>query len=247
MSPATVSIHILSPDVRSVEDDALVLTDSERTRASQFHFREHAAYWMAFRAGLRRILGNAIQASPREVPLVVTEFGKPVLAPPFNHLHFSLSHCNDLALVALCEEGPIGCDLEPVSRAPDLLDCESTICHPTEIATLPVERETRGLRLLEIWTAKEALLKALGTGLSHPPETVRILTGADFSTATSDTPLSGIQNQIIRRLVHPLLTAYRSSLSAPSSVTRLEFIPPEGSTLDEHAVIAIPCSAKSDG
>jgi 4'-phosphopantetheinyl transferase len=148
-----------------------------------------------------------------------------VLAPPFDHLHFSLSHCNGLALVALCAEGPVGIDLEPISRAPDLSGCENSFCHPDEIAALPVEQSARCFQLLEIWTAKEALLKALGTGFLHPPETIRIQPEASRFNATCDEPLPGIASQIIQHLQHPALTAYCAALSIPASVSRIEIVP----------------------
>lgn len=222
MIPGTVSIHLVSPGAASREEDERVLTNPEKSRAASFRFPEDAARWTSFRAALRRILGEAIQVPPHEVPLVLTEFGKPVLAEPFACLHFSLSHCNDLALVALCADGPVGVDLEPLSRAPDLLGCETGFCHLEELASLPVDPSARARRLLEIWTAKEALLKALGTGFSHPPENVRIHFGASTLSAVSITPLPGMQDQVLRLLHHPALALHCASLSSPSSVSLVE-------------------------
>jgi 4'-phosphopantetheinyl transferase len=165
--------------------------------------------------------------APHDVPLVLTDSGKPVLAPPFDHLHFSLSHCNDLALVALCADGPVGIDLEPLSRASDLSGCENTFCHPDEIAALPMESSARCIRMLEIWTAKEALLKALGTGFLHPPETIRIHMEAPPFTAICDSPLPGIEGLTIHRLHQPSLAGYCATLSIPASVSRIEIIPCE--------------------
>ena len=227
MNPGSVIIHIVSPNVFSEEDDRAVLTDMETGRAASFRFPGDATRWIGFRAALRRILGAAVRMAPHDVPLVLTDSGKPVLAPPFDHLHFSLSHCNDLALVALCADGPVGIDLEPLSRASDLSGCEHTFCHPDEIAAQPLEPRARCIRMLEIWTAKEALLKALGTGFLHPPETIRIHMEATRFTATCDEPLPGIASQIIQRPHHPSIDAYCAALSIPASVSRIEIVPCE--------------------
>lgn len=247
MKPGTVTIHIVSAMVKPLESDKRLLSDDEVERAATFRFPSDATRWIGFRAALRRILGHAIQIPPADVPLALTGFGKPMLATPFEHLHFSLSHCSDLALIALCVDGPVGIDLEPSSRAPDLSGCEATFCHPVEIATLPVEQLARSLRLLEIWTAKEALLKALGTGFSHPPESVCIQMESSRFTATSETPLLGIENQILHRLRHPALANHCAALSVPESVSRIEIAQSEASTSVVHSVTTDLRSMKPDG
>ena len=86
-------------------------------------------------------------------------------------------------------------------------------------------RQARASQLLRIWTAKEAVLKALGTGLSHPPESVRICFLPARSTASSELPLAGIDSQRLHELDHPALAGHRAVVSAPRSVKRIE-IPP---------------------
>lgn len=238
MNPDSVIIHFLTAD-----EPAVFLTDAEALRAASFRFPQDAERWRSWRSGLRRVLGESIGIHPLEVPLVFGGLGKPALAAPFERLHFSLSHCNELALAALCEAGPVGIDLEPLVRASELLGCEESFCHPEEIRHLPAEKAARGLELLEIWTAKESLLKAIGTGLSHPPEKVRI----QGATATSGSLLAGIERLVIHRLRHPMLSDYSAALSVCSAVSRLEIIPPEGSTSDPNPVISSLLPVKSDG
>lgn len=224
MTSGQVTIRLVFPEIISQEAALTCLTDEEQSRADRFRFRKDAVHWIACRANLRKILGQAIQRPPREVPLILSENGKPLLAPPYDSLHFNLSHCSDLAIVALCAEGPVGIDLESLDRAPDLLECATTFCHPREISELPSETSARASQLLRIWTAKEAVLKALGTGLSHPPESVRILFGNPAGIAISDRPLAGVENQSLHELHHARLNGYQSFVSAPASVTRIQLI-----------------------
>lgn len=218
MRDGLVRIHLIRPDVISPEAADLCLTDEEKSRAARFHFPRDARHWSHCRAALRMILSGQIGVAPREVALIYSDFGKPMLPPPWDSVNFNLSHCGDLALVAVSCDGPVGVDLECLSRAPDLLECELKFCHPAEIRTLPDDQSARATELLRIWTAKEALLKALGTGLSHPPELVLLQPGPGYATAGSELPLPGIENQRIQAIEHPLLKDHRAAISAPQGV-----------------------------
>lgn len=223
MNPGQVIIHLIVPGGISRERATLILTKTEIERASRFHFENDALHWIACRAHLRLILGKELSISPQEVPLVLSEYGKPVLASPHSAFFFNLSHSKDLALLALSKEGPVGVDLEKNDRGGDLLGCESTFCHPLEILELSNDPQLRAAHLLRIWTHKEALLKALGTGLSHPPEQVRICFDQPFSTAVSDSLLEGIVGQHLQNLSHPLLKGYQAAISMPTMISSVAF------------------------
>lgn len=224
MTSGQVTLHLIFPEIISQETAFACLSEEEKSRADRFRFKKDAVHWIACRANLRKILGQAIQRPPRDVPLILSENGKPLLAPPYDSFHFNLSHCSDLAIIALCAEGPVGIDLESCDRAPDLLECETTFCHPQEISELPSETSARASQLLRIWTAKEAVLKALGTGFSHPPESVRILFENPVCTAISNHRLVGMENQTLHEPHHARLNGYQTFVSAPTSVTRIQLI-----------------------
>jgi 4'-phosphopantetheinyl transferase len=243
MKSGTVTIHAIPVDADHHGNHRRLLSPDERVRAASFVFPKHAAHWIACRAALRRILGEAIQVAPDEVPLDLTPLGKPVLAEPFAALHFSLSHCEDLALLALCTDGPVGVDVEPSHRAPDLIGCENSFCHAAEINSLPAEAGARGRRLLEIWTAKEALLKAIGTGFSHPPESLLV----HSRSATSEIPLPGIESQTLHRLEDRLPAGHCAAYAAPATASILEFHSAAASTSRDSHGMSRPRRAHPDG
>lgn len=222
MTSGQVILHLIYPNRISPEFPIACLTRDEKSRAARFRFPKDAAHWATCRASLRQILAEQIGLAAAEVPLIFSEFGKPSLAPPFDSLHFNLSHCPDLAIVALSIDGPLGVDLESVTRASELLECENSFCHPEEIRSLPAESAARACQLLRIWTAKEALLKALGTGLSHPPEEIQIVFGALNAVGVCHPPLAGIENQHIRILENPVFDGYRIAISVPKCSTVIE-------------------------
>jgi len=209
----TVVIYIIDPALAG--DPWEALTAAELSLAERFRFEKDAFHWRACRAALRRILGRALNVAASELKLLTAEFGKPFLDEPHAGLHFNLSHCEDLALVALCADGPVGVDIEPAGRAPSLLECVEVFCHPDEIAALPAEEARRAAALLEIWTGKEALLKALGTGLSLAPQTVAL------DRATKED--ARFRPFSVRILDHPLLTRHVARLAAPVASPAVRF------------------------
>lgn len=193
-----VAIYIFRPGSLPEVDAWRLLIDSERTRARRFKFEHDARHWTQCRAALRCVLGKVMGTEPQNVCLIEEPFGKPeVPGGPF----FNLSHCIDLALIALRFDAPVGIDLEPTGRASSLPECEESFCHPREIAGLPDAPSARNAALLRLWTAKEAFLKAVGTGLSQPPQEVRV----DFRAgrATSDRPLPGLAELVLHELSVP--------------------------------------------
>lgn len=224
MNPGEATVSIITPEAVPLEMGMQYLTAEEIDRASRFRFAKDATHWISCRAQLRMILGRETGLPPREVPLILSEFGKPLLAAPHAGLHFNLTHSAELALLAVTRDGPVGIDLENECRGLELGGCETIFCHPWEIRNLPSEPALRTRRLLKIWTSKEAVLKALGTGLSFPPEKLRILGAAPTSQVISDTPLPGLERQCLQELAHPLLLDCQAMISTPSSVMRITLL-----------------------
>ncbi|MCB1130165.1 MAG: 4'-phosphopantetheinyl transferase superfamily protein [Verrucomicrobiae bacterium] len=218
MTPGEVVIHRI--DLAAERPDHLA--PDEQERAARFHQEIDRRRWTNARSALREILAAELGIVPAGVPLEVTNFEKPILAAPCDFLHFNLAHCEDIMLLALCIDGPVGIDIEPLERAAGLSGCEETFCHPQEIAALPEGEEARNERLLEIWTAKEALLKAAGCGLLHPPEAVWIDGEGTRPGWRSDPPLAGIDGWELRALDDVRLAGHRAFVCTPPG-SRLRF------------------------
>jgi 4'-phosphopantetheinyl transferase len=144
------------------------LSASERERASRFRFEADRRRFLLSHYALRRILANLLQADPAALTFRIGEYGRPELAGAFSRaMWFNLSHCSDLALVAVSRETPIGVDLEPLRLAPDALELGQSILNHRELQDVADANEPeRSRKFLQYWTRKEALLKAIGTGIS---------------------------------------------------------------------------------
>lgn len=218
MKRGEVVIHFLDPEALSEALAFEILSDEERLRAERFRSKADAQRWGSFRAQVRTILGQTLGLNPLDVPILLSEQGKPLLAPPHAGLHFNLSHCSDLGVIGLCLDGPIGVDIEPLDRNASLQECELIFCHPEEIASLPGDGPLRAKRLLEIWTAKEAILKALGTGLMHPPERIYLDLSSPVGMAKSDIFVNNISDLRIYTIQDRLLANHHAVIAVPRTV-----------------------------
>ena len=121
------------------------------------------------RAALRAILCNRLDCRNEQLSFRVSGYGKPfavvggVRAP----VSFNVSHGGNHGLIALAAAGRLGVDVEervPKRNLDGLIDAVMGLEEQVELAALG---EVERLRLFyRLWTFKEALIKALGTGFS---------------------------------------------------------------------------------
>ena len=111
-----------------------------------------------------------------------TDRGKPY-APALPDIDFNLSHAREHVLIAIARRQPIGVDLERVDRRIEIEDLARRFFAPAEADALEaLPSEIRLAAFLRLWTCKEAVLKALGAGISFGLERVA------FACDASGTP-----------------------------------------------------------
>jgi 4'-phosphopantetheinyl transferase len=120
--------------------------------------------WAVARAGLRALLGRALDADP--AALTIDDAAKPRLEPP-SPLRFNLSHSGDVALVALATEREVGVDVEEVKRGRNLEGLLGRTMLTAERAAIE-EADDHDLAFHRHWVAKEAFAKATGRGIASP-------------------------------------------------------------------------------
>ncbi|MCJ8308050.1 MAG: 4'-phosphopantetheinyl transferase superfamily protein [Rhizobiaceae bacterium] len=144
----------------------MLLDDDEITEHDQFESRKAASNFALRRAMRRRILAKHVGASPRELRFTTGAAGKPNVKGHHEGVHFSASHGRFGGVVAISKTSPIGVDIE-FKRAIDVAGFASKILSAEERqALLALDDEARLHALLATWTAKEAVIKALGMGLN---------------------------------------------------------------------------------
>jgi 4'-phosphopantetheinyl transferase len=193
------AVHVwaaaLDGEASSVEG---FLTPAELDRAARFHFDLHRRRFIVGRGSLRVILGRYLQAESRTLEFSYGPHGKPALAGAFaaSGLYFNLAHSEDLALLAVTRLGPVGVDLEKVGPLDDMDELVARFFSPRENSRFAqLSKEQKPSAFFNLWTRKEALLKATGEGIGQslnqvevsflPGEPAKLLTLPDhFSQGT---------------------------------------------------------------
>lgn len=120
------------------------------------------------RAPLRGVLAAYLGITAEQVALTEGEHGRPALAAGLDpSLGFNWSHSGGQALVAIARHLAPGIDLErlrPRARALEIAERYFSVDEAAALAALPATE--RSAAFLELWTAKEAVLKALGRGIA---------------------------------------------------------------------------------
>lgn len=154
-------------------DESAVSSD-ELARAERLVDEEKRRRFLRGRATVRSVIGELLGIPARDVEFTVDPEGKPRVvqprtcgscAPP--PLHVNWSRSQDVLLLAATTRGELGVDVEISDPRLDLLALAETHFTSDEQASLrALPAEQRAASFFRCWTAKEAVLKALGLGLA---------------------------------------------------------------------------------
>ena len=172
---ATGEIHLWRAalaEPRRLAGAEAVLSREEILRTRRFIHRVDQERYIAAHGALRMVLGLYLSVDPQSLEFLIGPHGKPALVQTFTDLRFNLSHSADLALIAVARGREVGVDVERVERDIEFEPIVDQYFDPTEaweLRTAPPEE--RVSRFFDLWTRKEASLKAEGVGLVSPSRT----------------------------------------------------------------------------
>jgi 4'-phosphopantetheinyl transferase len=145
------------------------MSPEERQRAADFRLLEPRERFVITRGALRVLLGRYLDAAPTQVSITVDSNNKPRLADTYNasDLRFNVAHSGHLALIAVTSEHEIGVDVERLREVRHAEHIARRFFHPAEIASIVAATPAnRNAAFLQCWTGKEAVLKAIGSGIT---------------------------------------------------------------------------------
>jgi 4'-phosphopantetheinyl transferase len=158
----------LTPSSETLALSRSLLTEAEQARADRRVAPADKAQLRLSRLAFRCAIAGQLRARPEEIELTVRPGGQPVVRGVAEHV--SLSRSGDMAAIAIAGR-PVGVDVEVVT--PDLA---AAIGRPGAayfsarerrlLTGLPATVQSRAIA--RCWTRKEAMVKALGCGLSAP-------------------------------------------------------------------------------
>jgi len=128
----------------------------------------------------RAALAHHTGVEPAALRFTRDRLGKPELVDPAQtRLSVNISHTGELVLCGVSLAGSVGVDVERHDRTLDDLALARRFFAPEEAATLEaVPAAGRRRSFFELWTLKEAYVKACGRGLSMPLDHFAITFGA---------------------------------------------------------------------
>ncbi len=182
--------HILLDEIAdptSFDEYRSLLSHEELQRLQRFTHDKSRRLFLVGRALLRKTLSQYTGHDPRGLEFRYNAHGKPSLKTPVEPpLEFSVSHTRGLAVCAVALGDPLGVDVERDRTVSNPLEIARRFFAPAEAAALeklPAER--RGAAFIELWTLREAFVKARGVGLMTRPADFAFSLSADREATVS--------------------------------------------------------------
>jgi len=150
------------------------LSAQEHVRARRLMFPSDRVAFVAAHALLRQTLSRYECVAPDQWVFTQNAYGKPGLAAAHGgmSLQFNLTHTRGLVACVVSRNGDVGVDVESARSRVSPLELATRFFSAQEAASLlACPEDARHARFAELWTLKEAYIKALGLGLSHPLDT----------------------------------------------------------------------------
>lgn len=167
MIAGDVHVWVTALDGDDPDDERLrvILDQSELERAARFRSRESRQRFTVKHAIRRRLLAEYLGGAPEGIGFVTTLSGKPRIDAA-ERLDFSDAASGGIAVYAVALDMRLGIDVEQIRPVPDAQRIVERFGSAAEVAGYrQLPSADRDVAFLRWWTAKEAYVKALGSGL----------------------------------------------------------------------------------
>jgi 4'-phosphopantetheinyl transferase len=152
------------------------LSVNEKKNAARFAY-DIDTYLFSIRHNLLRlILGNYLNCDPAKIKFNSNHYQKPHIAHPNTFIQFNISVSSNRFVAAFCQQHTIGVDIElirQIDEMPQLINDYFTKEEREWVTSHPEKMRTSAF--FQIWSRKEALVKAIGKGLNIELNKIDIL------------------------------------------------------------------------
>ena len=223
-----------------------LLSRGEHERADRLKISRVRNEYLVARSLVRHVLSHYADVPPSIWSFVQNAYGKPIVSAPWSEFAaFNLSHSAGMVVCAVAAEGYIGVDVESLQRKTTGIELARRFFSDAEVSSLEAcPPEMLHEKFLQIWTLKEAFIKAIGHGLSFPldkfsmslpadgPPTIQFASGHHLPS--EETSLDWQFAQIRFSTQHHISLAVAFPQSQELVVTAREVVPLSDNLLDDH-------------
>lgn len=167
-----IYIDIPAASIQSLKN---TLDTQELERYQRLH-KKHQQSFLVSHIACRQILAQYLNLSAKQINYKKNKYGKPQLDHDTT-ICFNMSHSHNYAIIAISNHADVGVDIEFIKEKPSWEKIARRFFHPNEIAYL-LDQDTNKQKttFFQIWTRKEAYIKALGTGFATPFSSFDVIT-----------------------------------------------------------------------
>jgi 4'-phosphopantetheinyl transferase len=182
--PSENQVHLycleFAPYLEAVSRLSEWLSEEERQRVARLRFADGRDRFVLSHAYTRFVLARYLGIHPREVVFGTNETGKPWVVDKSGMMGegfgFNLSHCKTYAAIAVAPTELVGVDVEEHRPNMDAVGIAKRYFAPEEFEVFDtLSEEEIEPYFLQIWTCKEAFVKAIGLGLSYSLNRFRVI------------------------------------------------------------------------
>lgn len=216
-----VDIHAV--DAENLAKERLSwLSQDERSRYERIVFAEKKHEYLVTRVLCRQLLGKLLGDSPAQLAFDLGAYGRPELRassscnPDAVRVRFNLSNTRGLVACAVTWDFDVGVDVEDMERNTATTAVADRFFSPHEVSALrALAPHHQARRFFELWTLKEAYIKARGLGLAIPLESFSFVVseagrpGIDFEPSVGDEPTAWCFEQAFPSPTHAMAIAAR--------------------------------------
>lgn len=190
-------VHIwqvgIEASLRMVVFAGELLSADEKDRAARYHLDRDRNRFIVSRMTLRLLLEQYLDQPADAIQFGIGDNKKPFIQGNVP-LYYNVAHAADKILIAISDK-PVGVDVEFMDRELDVTDIAKT-CFSNEEQQFMYEADDSVTTFYQLWTRKEALLKATGKGIADDIVHVPALDGihdtpAAYTGAAVDMTVTG--------------------------------------------------------
>jgi 4'-phosphopantetheinyl transferase len=189
------------------------INKDDQLKADRLHNSEDKKTNLICFTLLRMILSKKLNKSPHDISYINGRNGKPGIKD--NSLFFNISHTRDSFAIAISEHSYIGVDLEDLSKSLDFESIIKRVFSGKEGEFILKSSGKSRNRFFLLWTRKEALLKAIGTGIIPHLSQIEVLRPVNLINRNSIDDLADVSVSDQHYIYSKKLYNYYLSVALP--------------------------------